>query len=147
MTTIRPATEPTANLRDDDAERVRGRLMAQSLKALLDGARGARDVLPHLAALEFALGQQGTAALPKVPPRWLLKICTQLSSLTLPADDPPLHDLIERLLDALQAHRPPRPAGSEASAETIPAPIVSEVSESVFATVSREQATTQPGLP
>jgi hypothetical protein len=99
-----PPTPPAAN--DAVAERLRGRLMQQSLRPLLDRVRGARDVLPHLAALETSLGKHGTAVIATISTNTLAKICSQLSSLPLPADDPPLRDLLTRLLDTLEAQQP-----------------------------------------
>ena len=84
-------------------ERLRGRLMAQALGRLLDQVRGAREVLPHLSALERALLDGGPGVIDRVPPQGLAKMCSQLSSLPLPAEDPPLHDLLTRLMDALEA--------------------------------------------
>ncbi|MCY7316532.1 MAG: hypothetical protein LH480_13185 [Rubrivivax sp.] len=85
-------------------EALRGKLMAASLGALLDRARGAREVLPHLAALERGLIDRGAGAVTKVPVQWLARIVSQLASLPLPDDDPPLHDLLQRLMDRLHAH-------------------------------------------
>lgn len=79
------------------ADRLRGRLMAQALGRLLDQARGARDVLPHLAALERSLLSKGVTAIDLVPPHWLGRICSQLASLPMSDDDLPLHDLLSRL--------------------------------------------------
>jgi hypothetical protein len=92
-------------------DRVRGRLMAQALGRLLDRVRGARDVLPHLAALERGLHEGGTEVIDRVPRPALAKLCSQLSSLPLPDDDPALHDLLTRLMDALEGRKPsPTPA-------------------------------------
>jgi hypothetical protein len=71
--------------------------MAQALGRLLDQARGAREVLPHLAALERSLHSKGMAAIDLVPPHWLGRIASQLASLPLSDDDLPLHDLLSRL--------------------------------------------------
>ena len=79
--------------------------MAKSLGQLLDQARGAREVLPHLAALERSLLERGACAVDQVPPHWLGRICSQLSSLPLPEQDPPLHDLLGRLMTRLEAQR------------------------------------------
>jgi hypothetical protein len=89
----------------DTAERLRGRLMAQSLGQLLDQARGAREVLPHLAALERSLLERGAPAVDQVPLHWLGRICSQLSSLPMPQQDVPLHDLLNRLMKRLQGQR------------------------------------------
>lgn len=99
-----PPAPPAAS--DPVAERLRGRLMQQSLRTLLDRVRGARNVLPHLAALETSLGKHGTAVIATIATPTLSRICSQLSSLPLPSDDPPLHDLLTRLLDTLEAQQP-----------------------------------------
>ncbi|MBA4178563.1 MAG: hypothetical protein C0505_18685 [Leptothrix sp. (in: Bacteria)] len=105
-----------------DGERMRGRLMAQALGRLLDRARGAREVLPHLAALERGLHDGGTAVIDRVPRQGLTKLCSQLGSLPLPADDPPLHELLTRLMDALEGPAsPPAPAAAAAPAKPPPA--------------------------
>ena len=77
--------------------------MADSLGRLLDQARGSREVLPHLAALERSLLQRGASAVEHVPAHWLGRICSQLSSLPLPEQDAPLHDLLGRLMKRLEA--------------------------------------------
>jgi hypothetical protein len=76
--------------------------MRTSLKALLDKARGAREVLPHLAALEAALGQHGLAAIDSASTPALQKMYSQLSSLPIATDDRPLHELLARLMVALE---------------------------------------------
>ena len=86
--------------------------MAQSLGQLLDRVRGARDVLPHLAALERSLVEGGLATIETAPPVVLAKLCSQLSSLPLPQDDPPLHDLLSRLMDALERPAARVPGGA-----------------------------------
>ena len=90
----------------DQAELTRGRLMRQSLAALLDRVPGARGALPHLAALEVSLARQGTAVIASISRVQLAKICSQLSSLPLPAEDRPLQMLLGRLMDALEALQP-----------------------------------------
>ena len=47
--------DPAPPIASADADRLRGRLMAHALGRLLDRVRGAREVLPHLAALERGL--------------------------------------------------------------------------------------------
>ncbi|MCC6851279.1 MAG: hypothetical protein GX886_16880 [Comamonadaceae bacterium] len=89
-----------------DAELLRGRLMQRSLRALLDQVRGARDVLPHLAALEGALGEQGAAAVERIPLQFVGKVFRQLRVLPLPEDDAPLQDLVARLQHALRQAGP-----------------------------------------
>jgi hypothetical protein len=129
--------------RPDGAALVRGRLMQQSLRALLDRVRGAREVLPHLAALELALGRGGSGAIDDIPPHWLAKICSQLSSLPLPQQDPPLHDLLSRLMDRLEAQRPASNYRSNFGGQH--GLEVDEASHSDFAAAAAEQATTLPG--
>jgi hypothetical protein len=128
----------------DNVARLKGRLMALSLGQLLDQARGARDVLPHLAALERSLLEAGIAAIDQVPGQWLHRICTQLSSLPLPEHDPPLHDLLERLMQRLQAlHEPPaRTRLDEFDPERTV--VVREITHSEFMAEENAQATTQP---
>lgn len=105
-----PATTPPPP--DAGAERVRGRLMAASLAALLDGVRGARAALPHLAALEASLARQGASAIEALPEHWRRRLGAQLGSLPLPADDAPLLDLARRLQAA--------PAGAASAAPAAP---------------------------
>lgn len=121
------------------AERLRGRLMAQSLAQLLDRVRGAREVLPHLAALERGLIERGTPALTGIPGHWLSKICSQLASLPLPSDDPPLHDLLGRLMDALEMHRSDGDNSPFNMERTV---IIEEISHTDFMDVARGVATT-----
>ncbi len=137
------------------SDRVRGRLMAQALGKLLDRVRGARDVLPHLAALERGLLDGGTVVIDRVPRQGLAKLCSQLSSLPLPDDDPALHDLLTRLMDVLEGRKPAPPA----PARPPPRPVlhdrddmpfdmertvvIEEVSHSDFMKVSRGESTTQ----
>lgn len=84
-------------------DRLRGRLMRQSLTQLLNKVHGVRQALPHLAALETALDEHGPAVLGGMSRPVLGKLCSQLSGLPLPADDPPLQDLLERLMQALES--------------------------------------------
>ncbi len=119
--------------------------MAQSLGALLDGARGAREVLPHLAAVERGLLEHGLGAIERVPEHWLGRICSQLSSLPLPEQDPPLYDLLQRLV-ARQRAQPTGdsdwmndPAGGFHPEKTV---VIREISHSEFAAASEENLTT-----
>lgn len=135
-----PPTTPSASpALANGADRLRGRLMAQSLSKLLDRVRGAREVLPHLAALERGLMDKGTPALAGIPRHWLSKICSQLASLPLPGDDPPLHDLLGRLMDALENHRS---EGADAPFNMERTVIIEEVSHSDFMDAARGVATT-----
>lgn len=122
--------------RDPGHDRLRGRLMQQSLSALLDRVRGARDVLPHLAALEHALGERGTSAIGAIAPQHLTRICSQLSSLPLPEGDQPLQDLQERLLQALEASRRPKADPGFDPERTV---VIREISHSEFMAVAAEQ--------
>ena len=136
-------TEPDPTSRDDGARLVRGSFMANSLKSLLDQVRGSRQVLPHLAALERGLMECGTDAIGRIPGHWLSKICTQLSGLPIPERDPPLHDLLNRLLHALEQH--PMPQHMEGEFEQEPTVLVREVSHTDFMTARAEMATTMHG--
>lgn len=115
--------------------------MAQSLGLLLDRAPGAREVLPHLAAMERALLERGVGAISQVPPHWLNRICSQLSSLPIPDQDPPLHDLMQRLLRALANQRDS--ANGDAGTDAERTVVIREISHSEFMAVEAEQATTQ----
>lgn len=88
------------------AELLRGRLMQRSLRVLLDQVRGSREVLPHLAALEGALGERGTAAIEQIPRPFVGKVFKQLRVLPLPEDDGALQDLIARLQRVIRHDRP-----------------------------------------
>lgn len=103
----------TARERIED--RVRGQLMQMALRDLLDQVRGSRDALPHLAALEKALGQRGANAVQEVPVHWLAKITSQLSSLPIRPDDRELQELLNRLCTALQVKREPVPQAIESA--------------------------------
>jgi hypothetical protein len=76
------------------------------------------------------------AAVTGIPGHWLAKICGQLSSLPLPAEDPPLHDLLGRLMDALESQCSEganKPFNMESTV------IIEEVSHSDFMAVARAQ--------
>jgi hypothetical protein len=135
-------------------DRARGRLMAQALGRLLDRVRGAREVLPHLAALERGLAEGGTVVIDRVPRPGLAKLCSQLSSLPLPDDDPALHDLLTRLMDALEGRKPaqalakPAPRLVLQDRDDLPfdmerTVVIEEVSHSDFMKVARGEATIQ----
>lgn len=127
-------TDATASA---SADRVRGRLMAGSLGALLDRVRGSREVLRHLAALERALAEVGVAAVHKASEQGLAKICAQLGSLPLPADDPPLHDLLDRVEATLEARRVARTGHAFDSERTV---VIQEISHSDFMAVAGADA-------
>lgn len=82
---------------------VEGRQLAKSLGMLLDKAPGSREVLPHLAALERGLLEFGIVAIDRVPERWLARICSQLSILPFPEQDPSLHELLRVLMTRVKA--------------------------------------------
>ena len=119
--------------------------MAQSLGLLLDKARGAREVLPHLAALERGLIEEGMGAIARVPEHWLGRICSQLSSLPLPEQDPPLHDLLQRLVRRQKSQAAADsdwindPHGGFHPEKTV---VIREISHSEFAAASEENLTT-----
>ncbi len=144
----------TVALRTDQAlDRLRGRLMRQSLSHLLDQAQGVRVALPHLAALETALDQHGPSVLAGMSRAVLVKLCSQLSGLPLPADDPPLQDLLDRLMRALEATPitatpAQRPVQLHDMSDflTDEKLVVAEASYTDFAAASDELATTRPGV-
>ena len=131
---------PQPARREDASQLTRGRLMAKSLKELLDRVRGAREVLPHLAALERGLLERGADAIQRIPPHWLPKICSQLSSLPLPEQDPPLQDLLDRLMDTLRENQ--RPSSMNGDFDPERTVVIREISHSDFMAASNEQATT-----
>ena len=116
--------------------------MAQSLGQLLDRAPGAREVLPHLTALERSLLELGASAIDRVPTNWLHRICSQLSGLPLPDEDPPLHNLLHRLMDRLQASQERLHVREEFDPERTV--VIREISHSEFMAEENAQATTQP---
>ena len=144
MTATTPEQTPPA-AGQTDADRVRSRLMQASLRALLDQVRGAREVLPHLVALEATLGKRGVGAIETIEPRLLSKICSQLSSLPLPKDDPPLLDLMTRLLSAMDAHHLPHQRLTSFVNDS--KMMVMEGSMTDFDAATFGQATTQLGEP
>ena len=115
--------------------------MAQSLGRLLDQARGSREVLPHLAALERRLLERGAGAIEQVPALWLGRIVSQLSSLPLPQQDAPLHDLLQRMLKLQQALSDDWQPHSGLNAERTV--VIREISHSEFAAAADEVATTR----
>ncbi|CAD5372538.1 conserved hypothetical protein [Rubrivivax sp. A210] len=121
-----------------DADRVRSRLMRNSLKALLDQVAGSRQVLVHVAALESLIAKRGVRGLDSLPSKALERICTQLSSLPMPAEDPPLVDLLGRLLDLMDSHELPQPFVSTFVSDS--RLMVSEASHSEFEAAERGEA-------
>ena len=81
---------------------LRGRLMQCSLRKLLDRVPGSRSALPHLAALEGLLAQQGASAMQGVSQRVLEKVHTQLNVLPLDPTDGSIHDLLTLVRRALR---------------------------------------------
>lgn len=133
---------------------IRGRLMHQSLSNLLNGVAGARKALPHLAALESAVGLHGPAVVAGLSRVLLVKICSQLNSLPLPADDAPLQDLLDRLMRALEAlperavgtPQPPLRLQALSDFVTDEKLQVLEVSYADFEAASDQFATTRSGV-
>jgi hypothetical protein len=126
------ATPGPAALPPSTVDLARGRLMQTALRALLDRVRGSREVLPHLAALESALGRQGVAAITGIAPLWLSKMYSQLSSLPVAANEPLLLDLRQRLLEAVQ------PRESAAPYKPLPARVSAPAPESPRSAPPRE---------
>ena len=122
-----------------------GRRMAAARGRLRGQARGGREVLPHLAALERGLMQDGKAAIERIPGHWLARIASQLSSLPLPPDEAPLHELLqalsERLRPASIEWEVPSMAGGFDPQRTV---VIREISHSEFLAASEEAATTMP---
>ncbi len=134
--------------------------MRQSLSQLLNKAPGVRQGLPHLAALENALELHGACVLAGMSRPVLVKLCSQLSGLPVPADDPPLHDLLERLMLALEAAPLPPLAAARPVQSRVQSPVqlhdrsdfltedrlmVAEASYTDFAAAADELATTRAG--
>jgi hypothetical protein len=76
------------------ADMLRGRIMRRSLQVLLDQVPNSRDVFPHLAVLEAALGERGAAAIDGIPPQFVTKMFAQLRVLPLSSGDAALQDLV-----------------------------------------------------
>ena len=115
--------------------------MADSLGRLLDRAPGAREALPHLAALERALLKQGCRAIARIPAHWLARICSQLSSLPMPDEDGGLHDLLRRLTETLRREDEPS-WGPGADFDPERTVIIRELTHSQFEEAQADQATT-----
>lgn len=94
----------------DPAELKAGRAMAFSLKCLLDQVPGAREVLPHLAALERSVAAQGPRVLDQVSLPSLRKMGAQLASLPVRPQDLPLRALQVHLLQAIERRSEPPPS-------------------------------------
>jgi len=139
------ATRPSAAPAAAAAADLPGRQMAHALGRLLDRARGSREVLPHLAALERGLISHGSAAIDRIPKEWLGRIATQLASLPLPPEEAPLHDLLQRLSGRLDngmiEWKEPSIHGSFDPERTV---VIREISHSEFMAEAEAQATTMP---
>ena len=131
---------PPRTAYESPADRLRSRLMAESLGKLLDRVRGAREVLPHLAALERGLLDDGMAAFSKVQPHWLRRIASQLGSLPLPDDDAPLQDLLHRVMDMLEAERSALDNAPFDMERTV---VIEEMSHTDFMAVARADLPTE----
>ncbi len=123
--------------------------MAASLAALLDAVRGAREALPHLAALEASLAQHGATAIEALPERWRRRLGAQLGSLPLPPDDAPLLDLVRRLqaspvaADPTATAAPPRRLITDLAFDPERTVVVREISHSEFMNLSEGTPRTQ----
>lgn len=137
------ATRPSAAPAAAAAADLPGRQMAHALGRLLDRARGSREVLPHLAALERGLISNGSAAIDRIPKQWLGRIASQLASLPLPPEEAPLHDLLKRLSGRLDdgtiEWQEPSLHGSFDPERTV---VIREISHSEFMAEADAQATT-----
>ena len=126
--------------RDGATERLRSRLMADALGQVLDRVPGSREVLLHLAALERSLRKQGLQALEFASERTLQRICAQLGSLPRVDEDPALHDLLDRLVQALEQRRADRHDDLPFDIERTV--VIQEISHSTFLAAKSEHATT-----
>lgn len=126
-----------------DPARKAGRAMASSLKAVLDRVPGARDALPHLAALERALAADGTGVLAHIPLPSLKRMGAQLAALPLDLGDKPLRALQVQVQSALLRREDPPPPRRPDPLPYLPSSLdesrveVTEVSESEWAAASQ----------
>ncbi|MCP5271754.1 MAG: hypothetical protein H6932_11035 [Burkholderiaceae bacterium] len=136
-----PAADPAAM--HPDPARKAGRAMALALKLMLDRVTGARDALPHLAALERALAADGTAVLGAIPLPSLKRMGAQLAALPLDLDNKPLRALQVQLQAAILRREDPPPPPRPAPLPYLPSSLdesrveVTEVSESEWAAASQ----------
>lgn len=110
----------------------RGRSMQRSLRRLLDRVPGSRSALPHLAALEGALGQLGAQAVDQVSAHSLAKMLAQLRVLPLDPADGPIQDLfalVQRVLRPQARERREHQLSPHDPQSTV---IITEGSESDF---------------
>jgi glutamate-1-semialdehyde aminotransferase len=133
------ATQRTPQQQANDL--ARAKVMALALAELLNKVAGARDVLPHLSALEAALRERGLASLEQASVPVLSKICTQLASLPVADDDAPLQDLQTRLLDAMDRRTRPKNLMSTMGNDQV---IVAEISHSAFMAAANGEERTEP---
>lgn len=116
--------------------------MALALKLMLDKVAGARDALPHLAALERALAADGTTVLERIPLPSLRRMGAQLAALPLELDNRPLRALQVQVQGAILRRSdapPPRPDPLPYLPSSLDASRVevTEVSESEWAAASQ----------
>jgi hypothetical protein len=78
-------------------------MMQKALTVLLDQVRGAREAMPHLAALESWLGEHGAGCIEQVPRHQLQRMFTQLRVLPLSAEDAVQQDLVRSIQRAIRA--------------------------------------------
>jgi len=124
-------TPPTAGSNARAGTSHEGLAMAAALKALLDPVARSRQVLPHLAALELNLTQDGLAVLKRASTKSLVKLGQELATLPVQPDNLPLQRLMSALLDELDRRARPRPAPGPSSAAT-DALVVTEITHSDF---------------
>lgn len=134
------STPPPSRAAELPANQLRSRQMVASLGRLLDRVQGSREVLPHLAALERGLLDDGMEAFDKLQPQWMRRIASQLGSLPLPEDDAPLQDMLHVVMDRLEAQR--------ATPHNVPfdmerTVVIEEISHTDFMTMTRADAPTE----
>jgi hypothetical protein len=136
-----PAAEP--DVPSPDPARKAGRAMAFALKCLLDKVPGARDVLPHLAALERALAAEGTAVLGQIPLPALRRMGAQLAALPLDLEDRPLRALQVQVQSTIARRDAPPPPPRPDPLPYLPSSLddgkleITEVGESEWAAASQ----------
>jgi hypothetical protein len=136
-----PAAEP--EVPSPDPARKAGRAMAFSLKCLLDKVPGAREVLPHLAALERALAAEGTAVLDQIPMPALRRMGAQLAALPLDLENLPLRALQVQVQSSIARRDAPPPPPRPDPLPYLPSSLgegqleITEVGESEWAAASQ----------
>ena len=117
--------------------------MALALKLMLDRVTAAREVLPHLAALERALAADGTAILAHIPLPSLKRMGAQLAALPLDLDNKPLRALQVQVQAAILRRQEPAPPRAPEPVPYLPSSLddgrveVTEVSEGEWAAASQ----------